>query len=506
MKISRRQFNKISLASIINFQDLNYLENKEKYQEINQQETENIKLHIPTFLGDEKRKFYGRGSPKNLGIERKINLGSGKTRLSGEYRTWSGTGWTGQPMVTEDNGKEYLTIGAYDHSLRKIDLDSGEVIWRYLFDDVIKGSSTIYIDEKADEKNKIIILQGSRAGLNKNLSSEIVPSFRAISFRTGDEIWRMNLERTRSYSRDNDSSPLILEDEIFNAGENAIGYFLEKEKITQNLDVPLKKIQLYEENDSKKHGGNLVAESSPARFKDNIFIACGSGHIYGININNKEIFWDFEVGSDIDGTMPISEDGKLFCPIEKQYIQGNGGILKLNPKKNTEESVEWFLPTENKNFASWKGGIIGSVTLNDYYNEQKAPKIFATTAIDGYLYIGSQNEISNEIVKGPNLKNDYFKPKILAKEKLAPSIATPIFTDENKLVVPTYNGVYLFKLNFEESAESETTAKDKYGKPIKLSLEKIAHTMPGNSFESSPVVWKDKIYIGSRDGFLYTLG
>ena len=94
----------------------------------------------------------------------------------------------------------------------------------------------------------------------------------------------------------------------------------------------------------------------------------------------------------------ISKSGKLFCAIEKQYIQGNGGVLKLNPKKDagSSASVEWFLPTGNRRLADWEGGIIGSVALNDEYNSEGFPTLFATNAIDGNLYIGSQGMITGK--------------------------------------------------------------------------------------------------------------
>jgi hypothetical protein len=123
-----------------------------------------IELLVPTFLGNDRRSFYGRGVPKNLKLIDKFELGSGRTFLGRQSQIWSGAGWTGQPTITKDRGKTYLIIGGFDHNLRKIDLSNNKEIWRYEFDDIIKGSSTIYIDEKASAENRIVILQGSRSG------------------------------------------------------------------------------------------------------------------------------------------------------------------------------------------------------------------------------------------------------------------------------------------------------------------------------------------------------
>ncbi|MGL5058467.1 MAG: hypothetical protein ACRC62_00700 [Microcoleus sp.] len=470
-----------------------------------------IELLVPTFLGNDKRRFYGRGVPKSLKLIDKFELGSGPTFLGRRSVFWSGAGWTGQPTITKDRGKTYLIIGAYDHNLRKIDLSNNEEVWRYKFDDIIKGSSTIYIDEKAAPENRIVILQGSRSGGG---GKNVVPSFRAISFRTGKELWKLDIKRTPSYSQDNDSSALDIGGGVlFNAGENAIGYFLDsstdKAKTKQGIKQPqiLSEVQLYAPGDISKHGGNLVAESSPSRLKDRIFIAAGSGHIYGISISEKKIVWDFYTGSDLDGTAVISRSGKLFCAIEKQYIQGSGGVLKINPNKEPNSSVEWFLPTGNRRVSGWEGGIIGSVAINDEYNDGEFPALFATNAIDGNLYIGSQDKLTGEKVAVPWRKQSYNTPLIVFKKEIGASISTPIFTDGNKLISAGYNGVYLFDLNWEPAKSGDKNAlPNAKGEFYRLKVKESGRFKPGLSFEATPVVWDGIVRICARDGWMYTLG
>ncbi|MEG3846487.1 PQQ-binding-like beta-propeller repeat protein [Microcoleus sp. herbarium19] len=470
-----------------------------------------IELLVPTFLGNDQRRFYGRGVPKSLKLIDKFQLGSGRTFLGRKSVVWSGAGWTGQPTITRDRGKTYLIIGAYDHNLRKIDLATNKEVWRYEFDDIIKGSSTIYIDEKASAENRIVVLQGSRSGGG---GKNVVPSFRAISFRTGKELWKLDIRRTPSYSQDNDSSALYLGNGLlFNAGENAIGYFLNssasKAKTKQGIKQPeiLSEIQLYAAADIGKHGGNLVAESSPSRFKDRIFIAAGSGHIYGIDLKTKKIVWDFYTGSDLDGSAVISKSGRLFCAIEKQYIQGSGGVLKLNPNKEPNASVEWFLPTGNRRLSGWEGGIIGSVALNDEYNSGEFPAIFATNAIDGNLYIGSQGVITGKKVFVPWQNQSYHTPVIVFKKEIGSSISTPIFTDGNKLISAGYNGVYLFDLIWERAKSGEKNAlQNAKGEFYRLKVKESGRFKPGLSFEATPVVWDGIVRICARDGWMYTLG
>ena len=96
-----------------------------------------IQLLVPTYLGNDQRRFYGRGVPENIKQIHKFPLGTGVTYVGRTRKVWSGAGWTGQPTITRDRGKIYLIIGAFDYYLRKIDLETQEEIWRYKFDDVI---------------------------------------------------------------------------------------------------------------------------------------------------------------------------------------------------------------------------------------------------------------------------------------------------------------------------------------------------------------------------------
>ena len=522
MNLSRRQFHKYSAqffagalfpAAFFNLFNRKFTEQEigENFNKIIGYLEAGTELLVPTFLGNPERRFYGRGVPEGLNIIHKFPLGTGVTYVGSTRKVWSGAGWTGQPTITRDRGRIYLVIGSYDYHLRKIDFETNEEIWKYKFDDVIKGSSSVYIDETAEEDDKIVILQGSRTGRPQN---GIAPSFRAISFRTGRELWKLDIRKTASYSRDNDSSALDLGNGIlFNAGENGIGYFIDSSTKTAQKKSGflqpkiLSEVQLYAPPDSKRQGGNLVSESSPSRRDNRIFLASGSGHIYGIDLDERKIIWDFFTGSDLDGSAVISKQNKLFCAIEKQYIPGKGGVIKLDPEKPPQDSVEWFLPTGNASVSGWKGGIIGSVALNDEYNPDGFPALFATNAIDGYLYIGSQDKLTGEKVKGPLLKRSYDAPVVVFKQKIGASISTPIFTDGYKLVTAGYNGVYLFNLYWEEATSQNPDAlQNARGEYYRLRVQRAGRFKPGISFESTPVVWDNKIIICGRDGWLYTLG
>jgi len=456
-------------------------------------EPDTIQLINQTYLGNLEHNFYGDSAPSSLNIIWQKHLGNGKTRVGGEMRTWSGAGWTGQPLMVSENGKKYIIQGTYSHNLRKIDAETGEFIWAYKYDDVLKGTGSIWINKNADTiTDKFVILQGSRKGNNYSSSSKIVPSFRAVSYFSGKELWRYNSVKTRCYSRDVDGSAIFINDTAYIGLEN--GKFIVFDPNYKHADTIDGIIQphvysehkIYADSDANIHGGNLVMEASVTKLKNRIYIATGAGHVYGYNMETDSIDWDFFTGSDIDGTPVVTHDQCLLVAIEKEYIKGQGGVFKLNPDKPADSSVVWYFPTKNKGFHTWAGGIIGSATVNFHYNREKKYKnIAAFTGIDGWMYVIDTDSITKETALGPNYKKVYPVPALLYKYETGPSISTPIIV-QDKIIAAGYRGLHLF--SFDEEMN------------VKL-LAKFEAT-----FEATPFADAGRIYIASRNGFLYCFG
>lgn len=446
-----------------------------------------------TFLGNESRNWYGNYCGDSLNLHWKYFLGSGKTVVTAEagVEIWSGAGWTGQPLITKENGVEYIYQGAFDHHLKKLSLDSGKLVWQYAFDDILKGTGTIFYNEHAvDSSNRLMIFQGSRKGWQYSLSDTNIASFRAISCLTGREQWRMPMKRTACYSSDVDASPLFVNGTGYIGLEN--GYFVSfhPEEATRWTDTSSRPTiytsdLLYTAKDQAKHGGNLVTEASPARIGNHVYIASGCGHVFGYNLDTKQVDWDFEVGSDIDGTPVVTSDNCLLIAIEKQYIPGHGGVLKLNPARDEAHCVDWYYPTNDRNFASWIGGVIGSVTVNDRYRGANDPHLAAFTGIDGILTVVDYRRVTNEKVAGPDGVTQYPTPVVHFTKEIGASISTPVFTGGH-LIAAGYNGIHIFR---HDSAWTYTETA----------------FQPG-MFEASPVAHNGNVFIASRDGYLYCYG
>lgn len=443
-------------------------------------------LLYPTFLGDEHRNFPGKDPPKKLNILWQKYIGGGKTVVGKDTVSWFGTGWTGQPTLVKEFDQMYIIIGGFDYKLKKLDAKTGKVAWTYNFDDVVKGSASL-IHCKEDLIERVIILQGSRMGFKKLMESKIVPSFRAIDL-DGNELWRLNIKRTLSYSRDVDASALVLDSLIFIGAENGVLYIIDPDPAKATLQDGLlqpriiKEIELFNAEDAIKHKGNLVIESSPVLCQDRIYVAAGSGHVYGINLETLTIDWDFYIGSDLDGTITVTPDHCLIVPVEKQYIKNCGGILKLDPGRPPQDAVIWYYPTEDKKFLRWEGGVIGSASIQD--------SLIAFRAIDGYLYLINHYLIDSHAYTTLNKKR-YRMPKLLFKIYLGTSVSTPLIIGD-KLITAGYD-CRLKILKIERKGE-------------KIALIPTDSFVAQGFFESTPLVWEKKIYIGCRNGYFYCLG
>jgi len=452
--------------------------------------TDPVEVINGTFLGNSERNYYGEGSPSTLDVVWRHNLGEGETvigRKTGSVHL-KGAGWTGQPLMIKEGRDTFLIQGAYDHNLKKISASDGKLVWQYKFNDVIKGTGTFWHNktERSAEK-RYIILQGSRLGTHHYFDAEEIYSYRAISYTSGEELWRHNSKRTRSYSRDVDASALIENDTAYIGLENS--YFTvfnpDPDSARQDSAYYLPHIYLqrllYHPEDIIKHKGNLVTEGSPSKIGRRIYIASGSGHVWGYDMDSQKLVWDFFIGSDIDGSPVVTKDSCLLVSVEKQYIDGPGGILKLDPAKPPSEAVRWFFPVEDTLYSGWEGGVIGSVAVTDSYNDEN---LAAFMGIDGKLYIVRHDLTQKDSVVGFDGKTYFPCPELVYKYEVGASISTPVFT-KDRLVACGYGGIYLF--SYSEN-EFQLMARKPY------------------MVESTPFIAKNRIFIASRNGNLYCLG
>ena len=450
-----------------------------------------------SFLGGNSRNFYGYNLPDKLDTLWRIVLGEGVSPAYGYNKVWKGAGWTGQPLIINEKGRTYLIQGAFDYSIRKIDALTGEVVWRTVFDDILKATGTFCVNRHAkDLENRYIIIQGSRKGWDKDSSSALCTSLRAVSYTTGKILWQLNSVATDCYSRDVDASALVVGDTAYIPLEN--GYFTvfnpDPAKATMKDGVlqpeVYRQILLYNQQDITTRGTDLVPEASPTLLGNRIYIPCSTGWIHGYNINKGVIDWEIFIGPDIDGTMPVTRDNCLLVAMEKQYIKGCAGVMKINPAKSPENAVEWFFPVADLHYSHWDGGVIGSVTISDSYSKKDNLAIF--NDLEGYLYILDYMQLDGDKkVLGPDSLTLYPTPKLLCKQQTYLTIATPV-TDGKRIAAPTDKGFYLFDIQ-----------KDKKSGLITLKQLDLIPTLPA---DATPSFYNKMLFVPTYDGNMVGLG
>lgn len=466
-------------------------------------------IMVASFLGNEGRRYYGEGPvPERLDVIWRTAIGSGTTggtaSSNGGMVTWAGTGWTGQPALVRDGGKLYLLVGGFDHNLVKIDAVTGEELWSYPFDDVIKGSPTVF---RMPDTGKLAVVCGSRRGFPRSIGDPSIAPVRCVDFETGEELWRMTAPTSKSYSRDADSSPVLVGDTLYVAIETGHVYAVDPTKTEERGGYrwPLVKAsRLLLGSNPAGHGGNLVLESSPSLIDQTLYLASGAGDVYGLSTSDLSIVWDYWIGSDLDGSPVATADGYLLQAVEKQYIPGNGGVLKLDPRKSPAEALVWFFPTGNRSFADWQGGVIGSVSVNDEYGGGASkPALASFIGIDGKLYVVSQDETEGTATS-PQGVAGVPTPKLVFKDDVGGAIATPIMVDDY-IVAAAYDAmVHVYKMDYQ--APDGVPLLDRSGRQWTVAVTEVATFTGGGSYESTPIVWQGRIYIGSRSGWFYCLG
>jgi outer membrane protein assembly factor BamB len=472
-------------------------------------------VKVSTYLGDETRRLYGLGpAPRKLRLIWKTFIGGGMTSPVGKgpNEPWSGSGWTGQPVIVRDKGKLYLLWGAFDRKLHKIELKSGKIVWEYSFDDIIKSSPTVIEDPKPDsDADRFIVMAGSRRGWPSGFGDSDLAPYRAVSVGTGKELWRLPVPLTASYSRDVDGSGFFYRNRMYSGVESGWFYKLDPFK-TESWNGHRKPKIIAErlllgDSSAASHGGNLVLEASPSLLDDVIYIASGAGHVYGMRRSDLKVVWDFKTGSDMDGTTVPTANGKLLVAVEKQYIGGHGGILMLDPSKSPSKSVVWFFPTGDRNLGDWEGGVIGSVAVNDTYDPWgRRPRLASFMAIDGNLYVVSQTTTSGS-APGPNGDGPYPTPRVIAKFPVGGSISTPIMVDDTIVAAGYDNRIHLYRIKYKAAVKGDDGAlKSPSGDWFTVSVTEKDSFAGSGAFESTPVMWKGRIFIGCRDGSLYCVG
>jgi outer membrane protein assembly factor BamB len=425
---------------------------------------------IITFRGNPTRTFYGTGPmptnprilwtfPTDGGLCGSSTDGSGTS-------TWCGTGWTGQPSVWQNrDGKSWVAFGAYDYAVHWLDSQTGE---RLLPDfdtgDIIKGSVTV------DPDGYPLLYTGSRDNYFHILATDREEPV---------ELWKLSAYDIpqRMWNDDWDGSALVIDDYLFEGGENSWFYIF---KLNRGYDAGGKvtidpelvfRTRGWDDQLLRDVGDNQMSiENSVAISGNTVYFANGGGLIQGYDISGLKEgreptrtfrYW---AGDDIDATLVLDADGFIYAGVEFERANARakevGQIIKLDPR-NTENPLVWSI----KDQSGGKSGIWGTPALwkDVVYVPTNAGHVFGIDRQTG------------EVLWNKDFGSQTWQ--------------SPVVVDDVLVMGDCEGNLAAFDVS--------DTRRD----PPQLWSVKLQ-----GCIESTPAVWNGRLYVGARGGKFYAIG
>lgn len=301
-----------------------------------------------TFGGNNYRNTFAYGT--TLVTERRLYRGW-EERI-GNIDSWTGTGWTGQPLIVQWPDEVRAVLGVSDTHKNKEGFT--EVIYP-----TMDGCIYFYdLETGARTRNPIntgIVMKGTAcldpngypllyvgqgiAGENENKLT--VAFIRVYSLITNEEIHRFGGHDYFSYRewQAYDGSPIITDDTIFYAGENGVLY---SSKLNTKFDAAAATVSIEpdrlvkyrytgsgysKENAAKRRWFGV--ESSVAAFRNYLFFTDNGGRLQCVDANTYELLYVVDVGDDADATVVIEEsyaDGTIYLYTAGQVSMPSGDL------------------------------------------------------------------------------------------------------------------------------------------------------------------------------------
>ncbi|MBN1629268.1 MAG: PQQ-binding-like beta-propeller repeat protein [Thermoleophilia bacterium] len=441
---------------------------------------------ITMFRGNASRTYYGQGPiPKNPDVLWKFGPMQGGKSEALAYPI--GTGWTGQPCVFERDGKTWVVFGAYDFKIHFLDGATGEeLLPAFKGGDIFKGSAVADPDGYplifmgcADDKWRIIAFDRDEPAELFHLDSNELPR--------------------RLWYGDWDSSVVIRNDYAFLGGENSHFYILKLNrgydadgKVTVDpqivLDHPGWTASLLDKLGSK----DVSIENSPCLVGDRVYFSNGGGLVQGLDVSAtlKELgdgeapatgqesypkVFHFWTAGDTDASIVADEEGYLYVcqhsdkrsAAATEHYKEMGQIIKLDPRKTGEgeDPVVWSQKT-----TKLSGGESGVWATSCLYKDM----VYVPT--HGGALLGL-DRATGEVVWQKTLTEHAW--------------ASCVVVDGTLIVGDTYGVLHAWDVS--------NTRID----PPTVWEFKVPS---GGALESTPAVWKGKIFVGCRDGYFYCFG
>jgi hypothetical protein len=357
-----------------------------------------------------------------------------------------------------------VVFGAYDRALHFVDAATGaDILPPFVTGDLIKGTVTI------DPDGYPLAYIGSRDNF-----------FRVIAFDRPQptELWRLDAKAVSPtlWNDDWDSSALVLDDYLFEGGENSQFHIakLNRGRGADGLVTVAPELVFHapgwDAELTAAVGSQVSIENSLAISGNTLYFANSGGLVQGWDISGLKEGKDptrifrFWTGDDTDGSVVIDEAGMLYVGSEWELRNARsrevGQMAKLDPGK-PDNPLVWSQPD----------------------NQIAKAGVFSTVGITGDLAIYTT-------YSGRAIGIDRNTGAIRWEKRLpAPLMGSPVIVDGVWLQGDCGGVLHAYDVR--------NTAVD----PPELWRVTL-----GSCIESTPAVWKGRIYLGTRGGYVYGLG
>lgn len=426
-----------------------------------------------TFRGNPTRSYHGRGPvPSTPGV-RWDYPDSGpmcsESTVGDETKTWCGTGWTGQPAVFERDGRQWVVFGAYDASVHFIDgTDGTDILAPFQTGDIIKGSVTV------DPDGFPLVYTGSRDNYFRILAIDGEGNAR--------ELWRLaaNDVSPTLWNNDWDGSALVLADHLILGGENSQLHVVKLNRAHGPDGLVTVDPQLvfhtpgWDQKVIDDLAGNrareMSIESSVAVWSNTVYFANSGGLVSGWDL--EPLFaggqpvqtFRFWTGDDTDASVVIDEEGYLYVAVEfeRDNARGRdvGQLLKLDPGA-PDNPVVW-----------------------SYRDQGTVPGGFwATPAVLDTVVINATD--AGEILALDRATGE----KLWSFALPGPTWQSPVVVDDTLIQGDCEGTLHGYDLSDPRSPPTERWS---------VAL--------GGCIESTPAVWKGRVFVGTRAGRFFSIG
>lgn len=441
---------------------------------------------ITTFRGDNHRS----GATFGTATVTEKNLTTAWQSSIGSYNTWTGAGWTGQPLVVRWDAETRAIMNLYEDKKAKEDLV--EVIYATLdgyihFFDLKDGTKTrdpIWMgmnfkgSGSLDPRGYPLLYVGSGALVPDGDYSGKIPRMYIVSLIDGTILHEQS--GYDSYAKRGwyafDSAPLVdaETDTLIWPGESGVLYTF---KLNTNYDKEAGTISIDPETAAKARystntGRKIGWESSAIIVDRYLYFADNGGMFFCVDLNTMELVWAQDTKDDVNAT-PVFEwadDGKgyIYTGTSMEYAEGTTYVHKLDAATG---EIIWEKTYDDVAFSSGvSGGILSSPLLGQKGTALEGLVIFAigrTPSYDKGLLIAFDSQ-TGDVVWERNMDTYTW------------SSPTAVYTEDGSayIVICDASGT----MHLLDSASGESYAS------VEL----------GSNVEASPVVFENTIVVGTR--------